>query len=252
MADYGKMTADSFIKELSEKYDNPTNAKRAVARSQLSDKDKDKCRAAIDKHFGVAASTPASGRKSKVGKKKAGKKVKAKAAPSGPPKGRKKTAKKVSGRRRPAARASAPETAEASAAAPTADAPEAVEVGPLGNLDPLRRIGILETVVASASHAIAALDFGSKQLQDKTAVEEGILAASTALTGAMNEMTSTVNRLASEAVLMNHPSTVHSPEGAAESFARARPPTNGLGQVPGVPTVPGPPPVPPPPPPTSS
>jgi len=89
MNNYEKMTLPSFLQNLrAKKYKNATGARRAVGKSQdLSNADKDKARAEIDKFFGVAAPKKAAKKiapKAKAAPKKAAKKVaaKTKAAPA--------------------------------------------------------------------------------------------------------------------------------------------------------------------------
>jgi hypothetical protein len=66
---YTKMTVADFKKRLaSGDYKDATGARRGAGKADLTGEEKDQCRRAIDKHFGVEASAPA---------KKAPKKVKA-------------------------------------------------------------------------------------------------------------------------------------------------------------------------------
>lgn len=222
------MNVKKFITELLPTYSNPTNAKRAVGRAHLSPEDKDKVRAAIDKHFGVE-STPAKASKKKKAAKKVSKKkaaTKKTTTTAAKPKGRKKVAKKAKKKaaKRPQKTAHSPDDTVVNAEMAASNS--AVS----------DKITLLGSVVANAVAGIQALDFGQRTMQGEAAtldIQEGVKGAGQAITNAMKQLGKLSAELGpeepeeaasddgpSEEELLQDPTTVHSPPGAADHFTK--------------------------------
>lgn len=190
MSTYEKMDLTALKGLLaSGRYANATAARRGIARSSLSAKDRGAAQGLINAHFGEGA-TPVAGKK-KVAKsaapKKAAKKVQKKAQPKAAPKvektvtapaegadkRKKKTSvsgKKGAGRATAKAAEAATEAPAAPVKAPSAPKapraraarPEVASEAPqtLEGLNPLARINLLTELVGTSAEAIKALDLG--------------------------------------------------------------------------------------------
>lgn len=163
---YDKLSLASFKEALkANKYVNATGARRAVGKATtLSDADKEKARAAIDEHFGLAPASP----KKTAAKKTAAAPKKAAAAkvPAAPKKKKKSSAKKA---------------ASARIAAPVAEA-QAVgvipQIGPidLENIDSVAtQMKIAEKTIQNVGAALSVLSQAKQQYPEAdlgSAVEE--------------------------------------------------------------------------------
>jgi|HigsolmetaAR201D_1030396.scaffolds.fasta_scaffold18162_2 hypothetical protein len=165
---YDKLSLASFKEALkANKYVNATGARRAVGKATtLSDADKEKARAAIDEHFGLAPASP----KKTAAKKTAAAPKKAAAAkvPAAPKKKKKK-------------KSSAKKAASARIAAPVAEA-QAVgvipQIGPidLENIDSVAtQMKIAEKTIQNVGAALSVLSQAKQQYPEAdlgSAVEE--------------------------------------------------------------------------------
>jgi len=239
MSDHSKATADQFIQRVKAgEYDNSTNAKRAIGRSQMSDADKDRCRKYVDNNLdtGVPSAPKKAAKKAskKVGKK-ASKKAskKADAAPLPIEKqGRKKRPRVASSGGAAIAKGRSTGKPASSEGEDAASTP--IELGQESN-DMLSRINLLRTVVTDASNAIKALDMGREVLgSDPKAIALGVQLGCKAITGALHNLSDLTSRLSSsgdqpqEGALLTHSTTVHSTPATVGAFASMAP-ANGVG-----------------------
>jgi hypothetical protein len=210
------LTIQDFARKLAEaEYAKRGFASRAVHKMGISDAEKTKCFALVDKHFGKEPSVQ------KTGKKRAAK------APAKAPAKAAKTAKaeaKVDGRKRK--KASAPLAAPA--AVPKQRKQRAAKSRvQLGELDLLGRIHLLSGVSVSAAEAIKALDIAGKHVPGKD-ITRGMAEGVGTLGGTMTQLNSAIAEFSkSEEDLLAHETTVSSPPGATEAFAAIAPPFNG-------------------------
>jgi len=174
---YEKLTPAKFKERLSSGgYKNAGGARKSVGKSDWSDVDKDKMRALIDKHFGAEAAQPEKkAAKKKAPVKKAAKKGRVKKAAAKPvKKGRVKKAptKKVAKKTRAVAKRQPKIDAGADAS--------------------LAEIHIVGQVVGTITQAINAMEKANSVGGGSIKVAEGLRAAQSGLTGAVNHLNSEV------------------------------------------------------------